>query len=64
MIDNPPFSGDAFSSFDGELPGEVTALLAACQGKRNPYGEALAWSVTKLRRRNREMRTTPTFQIL
>lgn len=64
MADSSSFPDDAFNSFDAELPSDVTALLEACQGRRDRHGEALAWSVAELRTRNQEMRTAPAFQSL
>ena len=62
MADSSSFPDDAFNSLDAELPSDVTALLEACQGRRDRHGEALAWSVVELRARNQEMRTTPAFR--
>jgi hypothetical protein len=64
MADSSSSPRDAFNSLDAELPSDATALLEACQGKRDSHGEALAWSVAELRARNREMRTTPAFRSL
>ncbi len=64
MADGSSVPGDASNFVDAELPGDVTALLEACQGRRDPHGEALAWSVVELRARNHGMRTTPAFRSL
>ncbi len=62
MADSSPFPDDAFNSLDVPLPSDVTALLEACQGRRDRHREALAWSAAELRARNQEMRTTPAFR--